>query len=209
MNFERVIHAVFVLMVFLLVSCAGTTSPEQKKNLLPDGRMAETYDDFVNRHDYRETRDVWYSDGRIAQAGTSNSKIVIHRNSQRGKLYVDGRIAMDFPVCTGKKSHRTPKGSFTILEKKRHHQSSLYGSVYKASGGIAVYDATPGTRVPAGGKYVPASMPMWMRIHGGVGLHIGVVWRDASSHGCIRVPEEPCTILFDKCGVGTKVDVVD
>ncbi|WP_081863577.1 L,D-transpeptidase family protein [Akkermansia muciniphila] len=46
-----------------------------------------------------------------------------------------------------------------------------------------------------------------MRIHGGIGLHVGTVFRDANSHGCIRVPVEACRILFDKCGLGTTVIV--
>ena len=61
--------------------------------------------------------------------------------------------------------------------------------------------------VPRGGKFIGAKMPLWMRIHGGIGLHVGTVYRDANSHGCIRVPVEACRILFDKCGLGTAVVV--
>lgn len=187
-----------------LVSCSQT--PEGPPRL-PDGRVIATYDDFTNRADYRDTRDVWYSDDRIAAANTGNSKIVIYLDRQRGKLYVNNEIAMDFPVCTGKHGHQTPRGTYRIIQKKEHHRSGSYGSVYDANGNMHVADATPGTRVPKGGKYVPASMPLWMRIHGGYGLHVGRVYRDAASHGCIRVPEEPCTILFDKCGLGTTVQI--
>lgn len=190
--------------IFVFPACSQKADGPER---LPDGRVVYTYEDFVERPDYRETRDIWYGDARIAQATTGNSKIVIHLGPQRGKLYVNNEIAMDFPVCTGKNRYETPRGTFKIIEKKERYRSRSYGSVYNSSGNVVVADATPSTRVPAGGKYVGASMPLWMRIHGGVGLHVGRVYRDADSHGCIRVPPEACSILFDKCGTGTVVQV--
>lgn len=201
-----VIRTLFFSAVALTVLGACSQKPSGPPRL-PDGRLSSTYDDFLNRADYRDTRDIWYNDALIAEANSKNSKIVVYLTSQRGKLYVHNQLAMDFPVCTGKNRYETPRGTFRIIEKKEHHRSRSYGSVYNSAGNVVVSDATPGTRVPSGGKYVGASMPLWMRIHGGVGLHVGRVYRDADSHGCIRVPPEACTILFDKCGLGTVVQV--
>lgn len=78
----------------------------------------------------------------------------------------------------------------------------LYGLAQETR---SVHYVWPG--VPPGGKFIGAKMPLWMRIHGGIGLHVGTVYRDANSHGCIRVPVEACRILFDKCGLGTAVIV--
>lgn len=201
-----VIRALCVSAVCIMVPGACTQAPSGPPRL-PDGRLVSTYDDFLKRPDYRDTRDVWYNDALIDQANTKSSRIEILLDSQRGRLYVHDELAMDFPVCTGKNRYETPRGTFKIIEKKEHYRSHSYGSVYDSSGDMVVADATPGTRVPSGGKYLGSEMPLWMRIHGGVGLHVGRVYRDADSHGCIRVPPEACTILFDKCGVGTVVQV--
>ena len=77
---------------------------------MKDGRYASSYEAFVADPQYRFTRDIWYHDERIQQARTRNSRIVIHLNDQRGVLWVDGKPAMNFPVCTGKSAHETPRG---------------------------------------------------------------------------------------------------
>ena len=122
-------------------------------------------------------------------------------------LWVDDQVAMDFPVCTGRSTHETPQGRFTIIQKDEDYRSRSYGSVFDVSGKCVNSDATSSSPVPRGGKFIGAKMPLWMRIHGGIGLHVGTVYRDANSHGCIRVPVEACRILFDKCGLGTAVVV--
>lgn len=188
----------------LLSGCSSNVTPNGKP-LLKDGRYASSYEAFVADPQYRDTRDVWYQDARINQATPRNSKIVVHLKDQRGVLWVDGHVAMDFPVCTGKSTHETPRGKFSIIQKVEDYRSRSYGSVFDASGTCVNSDATASSPVPKGGKFIGAKMPLWMRIHGGVGLHVGRVYRDADSHGCIRVPVESCRILFDKCGTGTPV----
>lgn len=189
-----------------LSSCSSTPKENDK---LPDGRLLASYENFLNRADYRDTGDIWYNDARIEKAGRKNTRILIKLEDQRGHLLVEGKEAMDFPVCTGKDTHETPRGSFTIIEKKEKYRSHSYGSVYDSEGNIVVADATPGTKVPKGGKYVGSSMPLWMRLRGGVGMHVGRVYRDAASHGCIRIPPEACSILFEKCPNGTPVRIVE
>lgn len=192
--------------VVVLSSCSSTLKDNDR---LPDGRLLANHENFLSRADYRDTGDIWYNDARIEKAGRKNAQILIKLGDQRGHLLVEGKEAMDFPVCTGKDTHETPRGRFTIIEKQRKYRSHSYGSVYDSDGKIAVADATPGTKVPAGGEYVGASMPLWMRLRGGVGMHVGRVYRDAASHGCIRIPPEACTILFDKCPEGTPVRIVE
>ncbi|MBQ1189233.1 MAG: L,D-transpeptidase family protein [Lachnospiraceae bacterium] len=46
-----------------------------------------------------------------------------------------------------------------------------------------------------------------MRFNGAIGLHVGNVHRYSASHGCVRVPEEACAILFEKLAVGSEVIV--
>ena len=50
-------------------------------------------------------------------------------------------------------------------------------------------------------------MPYWMRVTGGIGMHIGEVPGYPASHGCIRVPETIQPIIFSKVQVGTPVTI--
>ena len=197
----------FLCVSVLLAGCSSSTKAPNGRPLMKDGRYASSYNAFVADPNYRHTRDVWYHDARISRAGTKNSKIVIHLKNQRGVLWVDDQVAMDFPVCTGRSTHETPRGRFTIIQKDEDYRSRSYGSVFDVSGKCVNSDATSSSPVPRGGKFIGAKMPLWMLIHGGIGLHVGTVYRDANSHGCIRVPVEACRILFDKCGLGTAVVV--
>lgn len=197
------------LLLASVVALSSCSSKIEENDKLPDGRLVSSHANFLKRADYRDTADIWYSDARIEKAGKKTARVLIELENQRGHLLVDGKEAMDFPVCTGKDTHKTPRGKFSIIEKQRKYRSHSYGSVYDSAGNMAVADATPRTKVPSGGKYVGASMPLWMRLHGGVGMHVGTVYRNASSHGCIRIPSEACSIIFEKCPVGTPVRIVE
>ena len=97
------------------------------------------------------------------------------------KLMVGDEVAMDFPVCVGKASHRTPVGHFRITEKAVHHVSNLYD----------------------------ASMPYFMRLtDSGIGMHVGPVFQTPQSHGCIRMTRSSCVPLFKTVKVGTPVTIV-
>ena len=43
---------------------------------------------------------------------------------------------------------------------------------------------------PRGTAFRGASMPYFLRIHGGIGMHAGYLPGYPASHGCIRLPEE-------------------
>lgn len=101
----------------------------------------------------------------------------IHLARQRGELLLDGQVAMDFPVCTGRRNS-TPVGTYHILEKDRRHRSNLYH----------------------------VAMPYFMRLtYDGIGLHVGDVYSSPVSHGCIRLTREACVPLYRLLPVGTPV----
>lgn len=185
---------ILALSLVALGSSCSTTQQQAKsgfqprKDLTPDGRLEGTWQGFIADPSYRTTRDVWYHDGRIAAATKKNTRTVILTEEQRGRLFVNGEIAMDFPVCTGTKGHRTPQGTYSISQKEEFHRSTLYGD-------------------KVNGKFVGTAMPFWMRFNGAIGMHVGPVFRDEDSHGCVRIPPEPCKILFNKLGTGSKVSV--
>lgn len=145
----------------------------------------------------------------LAKATAANTAVEISLREQRGLLLVDGAVAMDFPVATGKSSHPTPKGSYKILDKKQDYASNLYGRIVSGSGETVVSDAdSRSDAVPEGGRFVGARMPYWMRMTPtGVGMHVGYVQGRPASHGCIRLKKDVAVELFRILEVGSPVTV--
>ncbi|MBQ2814868.1 MAG: L,D-transpeptidase [Akkermansia sp.] len=170
---------------------------------------AKSFDAFVNGPGYRGSRDIWRGPA-IQLHDPANSRVEVLLNEQRGRLYIGNRVAMDFPLCSGRVGgSETPRGTFRISQKEREeYRSNLYGSFIDPAtervvkSGVSVRDVPPPGTVFRG-----AEMPYWMRFNGAVGMHVGSVHRDAASHGCVRIPVEACSILYDKLAVGSLVIV--
>ncbi len=69
------------------------------------------------------------------------SRIEISIKEQRGYLLVRGALAMTSRSPTGKKSHPTPTGSFTVRAKEKDYHSNLYGKIFDSTGLVLVEDA--------------------------------------------------------------------
>jgi hypothetical protein len=109
--------------------------------------------------------------------------IVINLTTQEAYAYEDGNLVMSGEVSTGKPGHRTPKGKFKILEKKKRHVSSKYPE-------------------PNGG----ARMDYMMRLtYSGIAMHLGYVPNYPASHGCIRLKNGFAQRLYRWASVGTPV----
>jgi len=148
----------------------------------------------------------------LAMVTPENARMQVSLADQRGILMVDDLIAVDFPIASGKRSHPTPTGSYTILDKKKKYNSNLYGRVYDAEGNVVNSDAdSRSSSVPEGGRFVGASMPYWMRLtNTGVGLHVGYVpGGRPASHGCIRMPRKVAPKIYERVKLGTPVMVVE
>lgn len=165
-------------------------SESARRTVSPAERMAEDLSKgipkahcrFELQSYYPKTYLEWNDVDLLQQATSDNTSIRIERGKQRGKLYVNGRVAMDFPVSTGRASYETPLGRYRILDKKREHISNIYG----------------------------VSMPCFMRLtYSGIGLHVGNVCRYPASHGCIRLTRTACEPIFKLVRVGTPVEIVD
>lgn len=145
----------------------------------------------------------------LESAKPSQVSLEIGLDEQRGLLLVDGAIAMDFPVATGKKSHPTPTGSYTILAKEKDYSSNLYGKIYDVTGTVVVADAdVRKDAIPEGGKFEGATMPYWMRLtQSGVGLHVGYVPGRPALHGCIRLKRDTASEIFALTQIGTPVTI--
>lgn len=212
-------------MVLSMTSCLGPQiSPALAAKIeiaeaeLQEARMLEepphlpgSYEHFVTHHNYPTTMMIFRDDALMARA-SGRSPIYICLEQQRGRLYVDGQVAADWPVSTGVSSHPTPTGSYRVLEKKPDYASNLYGKIKDANGKTVVYNADVNKHpVPEGGRFDGSPMPYWQRLTwDGLGMHVGKVRAGKRlSHGCIRTPREIAKSLFDVTTFRTRVHIVD
>ncbi len=147
----------------------------------------------------------------LEKASSEPISILISLSKQRAYLLIDGKIAIDSPISSGKKNGWTHKGEFLILEKDPNHQSSLYGDFVDGEGkivrsGISRKLDTP----PSGTHYRGASMKFFMRLTPeGIGMHEGILPGYPASHGCIRLPKEMAKLIYSTVTLYTPVSVTD
>lgn len=146
----------------------------------------------------------WDGDG---VAGSPS--IVIDLGRQTATFYKGGVEVGQSPVSTGREGYGTPAGNFKVIQKNRNHRSNLYGDYVDAGGRVVKANIGIKThRAPPGSRFLGASMPYFMRIHGGVGMHAGHLPGYPASHGCIRMPREAAKRFFENAPMGTPVTVV-
>jgi flagellar biosynthesis GTPase FlhF len=106
---------------------------------------------------------------------------VVSLHSQGVTIYdADGWI-MRAPVSSGQPGRETPAGIFSVLQKEVDHHSNLYDDAW---------------------------MPHMHRITwSGIALHGGPLPGHAASHGCIRLPYDFASRLYDVTKVGMRVIV--
>lgn len=174
-------------------------------NPFPEG----SYENFAASKEYPKTAKVYCYDPLLGSITATNSKIIVCLPQQRARLYVLGRVAMDWPVSTGVDGHETPTGVFRVLEKERNHHSGRYGKWVSAGGKVIDANADLTKNAPAGASFRPSSMPCWHRLTwDGVGIHGGrVVPGRRLSHGCIRSPYAVARKLFEYSVPGMAVYV--
>jgi hypothetical protein len=108
--------------------------------------------------------------------------VIVSLGSQLAFAYRDGQVVGIASVSTGTRGHRTPEGSFTVLQKRVFHRSNLYSN---------------------------APMPHMQRLTwDGIALHAGHNPGYPASHGCIRLPPAFAALLFGATRIGSAVDVI-
>ena len=116
-------------------------------------------------------------------APRSPIRMIVNLHTQRGYVYRDGELIRSTPISSGKRGHRTPTGTFTVLEKQRVHHSNRYDN---------------------------APMPYMQRLTwNGVALHGGHVPGYPASHGCVRLPIGFARWLFSEPTMGMTVVITD
>jgi lipoprotein-anchoring transpeptidase ErfK/SrfK len=121
---------------------------------------------------------------------------------------VGDKVYIDTPISSGKRGHETPQGSFRVQEKDPDHRSSIYGD-FVDRGGRTVRSGISSQidSAPSGTHYKGASMKWFCRLHGGVGMHVGILPGYPASHGCIRLPSDIAPLIYQKVKVGTPATV--
>jgi lipoprotein-anchoring transpeptidase ErfK/SrfK len=105
--------------------------------------------------------------------------LVIDLSKQRAMLYRNGVPIAASTVSTGRRGRETPRGVFTILQKKVVHRSRTYDD---------------------------APMPYMQRLTWkGVAMHAGRLPGYPASHGCIRLPKGFAKRLYGVTKIGTPV----
>ncbi len=119
---------------------------------------------------------------QAAIAGDARSlQVVVSKNEQTLSLYEDGNVIATSRVSTGKSGHETPSGIFSILDKRKYHESNIYSA---------------------------APMPFMQRLTwSGIALHEGHVPNYPASHGCIRLPAKFAKSLYGMTSRGVHVIV--
>lgn len=146
-----------------------------------------------------------YWDGDLMQGAP---RVRINLAEQRAYFYKGEQLAGVSLISSGREGRETVSGDFRIVEKQKHHVSSLFGAYVASDGRVVQADVdTRKDKRPPGTRYVGAPMPHWMRIVGGIGMHEGFLPGYPASHGCIRLPKEMAAAFYDAVSVGTPVRI--
>lgn len=154
-------------------------------------------------NDHKDAVSYWDGDHL-----TGPVTVRISLSEQRAYLYKGNDLAGVSLISSGREGLGTITGNFRLLEKDRHHRSSLFGDYVGPDGTVVQKDVdTTQDKMPTGAHYVGADMPFWMRIVRGTGMHEGFLPGYAASHGCIRMPGEMAEAFFNAVKVGTPVSI--
>ena len=198
-------------LCLLLVACAIAACGDDDSNF--GGRTEYmsglTGNDRVTAYNQHSRSDdsVSYWDGDGVQGAPH---IEVRLGEQRAYYYKGDQLVGVSQVSTGKEGHETPSGSFKVQQKDKDHRSSLYGDFVDANDQNVVVKANVENGKdprPPGTVFLGSSMPFFLRVSNGVGLHQGYLPGVPASHGCIRMPGFMAENFFYNTPLGTPVTI--
>lgn len=146
---------------------------------------------------------ISYWDG---DAATGKPSIKISLGEQRAYFYKGGQLVGISQLSTGREGRVTPLGKYHVLNKDIDHASSRYGDYVDSADQVVKPNVDNQLDAkPPGTHYKGASMPYYMQIAPGFGLHAGYLPGYPASHGCIRMPEFMAEEFYKSVSVGTPV----
>ncbi len=137
--------------------------------------------------------------------GKASVKISI--SEQRAYFYKNTMLVGISQLSTGREGKNTPVGHFSIIRKDQNHASSVYGDFVDSQGNVIQPNVAVTDPKPQGSHFKGASMPFYMQIAPGFGLHAGYLPGYPASHGCIRMPEFMAENFFKSVNTGTPVTI--
>ena len=136
---------------------------------------------------------------RPALLAQTAGKIVVLQSKFVLNLYIDGKLAKQYPIAVGQSAYPTPTGEFVITEKIENPTWTPPNSPWAAG----LEPVPPGSSNPLGTRWIGTSAPL-------VGIHgtpsdwsIGT----AASHGCVRMHISDVEDLFERVTVGMSVEI--
>ena len=147
---------------------------------------------------------VSYWDGDNVSGAPS---VKIFLSEQRAYFYKGDQLVGVSQISSGREGYGTPSGNYKIIEKDDDHVSNLYGDFVDASGAVVKSNVSSKDSRPPGSSFKGASMPHFMRIVGGVGMHAGFLPGYPASHGCIRMPAFMAQTFYYNVDKGTPVEL--
>jgi hypothetical protein len=153
----------------------------------------------------QDTVSYWDGDG-----ASGSPSIKIKLSEQRAYFYKGGQLVGISQLSTGREGRNTPVGKYSVVSKDLHHVSSKYGDYVDSADNVVSpnidIDKDP---KPPGTHYKGASMPFYMQIAPGFGLHAGYLPGYPASHGCIRMPEFMAENFYKSVKPGTPVTITE
>ena len=166
------------------------------------GRISTAYNQRTRPDD---TVSFWDGDGV-----PGDPHIEIRLPEQRAYFYKGETLVGVSQVSTGREGYNTPSGNFKVLQKDKDHRSSLYGDYVDANGTVVKANVEAGKDPkPPGTTFLGASMPYFLRVTNGVGMHTGYLPGVPASHGCIRMPDFMAENFFYNTPMGTPVSITN
>ena len=144
-------------------------------------------------------------------ADPGQTSIHISLGRQRAYLSVGNEVAIDTPVSTGKPRAMTPKGQFSVQEKKSSFSSALFGEYLDLQGRVVRSPVSARTDVaPAVTTFRAVPVQYHIRLNEeGVALHAGPLPGYAASDMTVRLPANIAPLFFQRVKVGTPVKIGD
>lgn len=144
-------------------------------------------------------------------ADPAKASIYVSLQRQRAYLSIGNEVAIDTPVSTGKSRAMTPRGEYTVREKKTSHASPAFGEYLDGEGRVARSAVSTRTDVaPSGTSFRTVPVQHCLRLdESGLAIHAGPVPGYPAADRAVWLPGDVAALFFQRVQVGTPVKIGD
>ena len=146
----------------------------------------------------------------LDEADSAKFKIRIDLRTASLKLLADGAVALESPICSGRRTRPTSEGEFKVASKSESLKPEKYGRIVDSKGhtigAVAYTDLDP---VPPDCKFELSEQRYVLALGKDAPLiHAGTVSPVPCSDGSVIVPEPVARLLFARVPAGCPVEIV-